>query len=82
MNNSLHPQPTTQRSWPAAYKAFILDRHASFLLKIAPIAILIGSPEIIVSNIVPVVGEIADVGGLTLTAIVAFRTLAAVRKYR
>ena len=69
-------------SWPQAYKAFLLNRHESFFLKLAPIALLVGSPEIIASNIIPVVGELVDVGGLTLAMVVAVRTYNAVKKYR
>ncbi len=72
----------SNRSWPRAYKAFLCDRHQSLLLKIAPIAILVGSPEIVASNVLPVIGEIADIGGLTLASVVAIRTYNAVKRYR
>ena len=75
-------QDITAVSWPQAYKAFLLNRHESFILKLAPIALLVGSPEVIASNIIPVVGEIVDVGGLTLAMVVAVRTYNAVKKYR
>lgn len=82
--NNIVPSTTapTRRTWPAAYKKFLLSRDENLLLKIAPIALLAGSPEIIASNLIPIVGEVADLGGLTLTAVVIVRTLAAVRKYR
>ena len=73
---------TTNRSWPSAYKMFLLSRRESLLLKLAPIAILVGSPEIVASNIVPVIGEIADVSGLMLATVVAVRTYSAVKRYR
>ena len=75
-------QDITAVSWSQAYKAFLLNRHENFFLKLAPIALLIGSPEIVASNIIPVVGEIVDVGGLTLAIVVAVRTYSAVKKYR
>ena len=74
-------QDITAISWPQAYKAFLLNRHESIILKLAPIALLVGSPEVIASNIIPVVGELVDVGGLTLAMVVAVRTYNAVKKY-
>ena len=75
-------EQSIQRSWAKAYKSFLLSRDESFVLKIAPIVLIFGAPEIIVSNILPVIGEAADIGGLTLTAIVASKTFSAVKKYR
>jgi hypothetical protein len=69
-------------SWMKAYKAFLFSRDESLILKIAPIALLIGSPEIIASNLLPVIGEVADVGGLGLAFLVAVKTFTAVQKYR
>lgn len=87
MKTTVTARPITQsnvdtRTWPQAYKAFLMDRHESFFLKIAPIALLVGSPEIIASNILPVIGEVADIGGLTLAAVVAVRTYHAVKRYK
>ena len=72
----------TTVSWPSAYRAFLLDDKESLVLKLAPIALLLGTPEVIASNLIPVVGELVDVGGLTLTALVLFRTYLAVRRHR
>ena len=74
--------PVTQRGWPSAYQTFLRNRHESFFLKIAPLVLLAGSPEIVASNLVPVLGEVADLGGLTLSVVVAVRTYRAVRRYR
>lgn len=71
-----------QRSWLEAYKAFVFSRDENFMLKIAPLILLFGTPEILVSNIIPIVGEFADIGSLGVGAIVLLRTLAAVNKYR
>ncbi len=79
---STRSQTTTKRSWPEAYKAFLLSRDESFILKIAPIALVFGSPEILASNLIPIIGEIADIGGLGLATVVTIRTLSAVQKYR
>jgi hypothetical protein len=73
---------TSTLSWPQAYKAFLLDKDESILLKVAPLAVVLGAPEIIVSNVIPIFGEFIDVGGITLTSIMAFRTYLAVRKHR
>ena len=86
MKTTATPRITTptaaSRSWAGAYKSFLLNRQESIFLKIAPIAIILGSPEIIASNILPVIGEVVDVGGITLTAMVVVRTYNAVKKYR
>ena len=77
-----HTQPQTKRSWATAYKAFLLSKDESLILKLAPLFILLGTPEVIVSNLIPVIGEIADIGELGLLTIVAFRTYMAMQKYR
>ena len=74
--------PTTKKTWLAAYKSFLVSKDESLLLKVAPLVILAGSPEIIASNLIPFVGEVLDLGGFALSGIVALRTLAAVQKYR
>lgn len=76
-NNTLQ----AKRSWGQAYKTFLQSKDESFLLKIAPLILLVGSPEILVSNLIPVVGEFVDLGGFGLTAIVLLRTFVAVQKY-
>lgn len=75
------PQQST-RSWGAAYKRFLLSRDESFILKVAPLLLLIGTPGVIVSNLLPVIGEVIDLGDVTLILIVALLTYRAVRKYR
>jgi hypothetical protein len=69
-------------SWLTAYKAFLLDKDESFILKVAPLAILLGMPEILASNLIPGVGEIIDLSGLGVTSVVLFRTYLAVRRHR
>ncbi|MDL2341950.1 MAG: hypothetical protein QFB87_02650 [Patescibacteria group bacterium] len=83
MNEVTQSKPlSAKRTWMQAYQAFLFSRDESLLLKIAPLALLAGSPEIIASNLIPVVGEVADIGGVTLATVVAIRTVHAVRKYR
>lgn len=71
-----------RRSWPQAYMAFLLSRRESLVLKFAPLAILIGSPELVISSFIPVVGEVSDLTAALLTIIVVVKTISAVRKYR
>lgn len=77
---SLAVNPHT--SWLHAYKLFLLDKDESFILKLAPLILILGSPEVIVSNHLPVVGEVIDVGALSVTALVIFRTYSAVKRHR
>ena len=70
------------KSWVKAYGSFLRSRDENLILKVAPILLVIGSPEVIVSNLIPVVGEALDLGTFTLTALVAVQTFRAVRKYR
>jgi hypothetical protein len=84
MNSTVQHQNTLpiRKSWPRAYAAFLLNRNENLILKVAPIILLVGSPELLVSNIIPIVGEVVDIGGASMALIVAFRTLSAVKKYR
>lgn len=68
--------------WGKAYLAFLKSRNENLILKIAPLLLLFGSPEIVLSNIIPIAGEVIDVGGVSLTLLVLVRTFMAVRKYR
>lgn len=70
------------RSWLSAYQAFLRDKDESFILKIAPLILLMGAPEILVSNLLPGIGEVLDLGSVSVATIVALRTLMAVRKHR
>ena len=85
-SNGMNIQRSTtiahNRSWFNAYVAFLLSKDENLFLKVAPILIIAGSPELVLSNIIPVVGELADVGGIGLISIVAFKTFRAVKKYR
>ena len=73
-----HP---SARSWPVAYVAFLMSPRESLVLKIAPLALIFGFPEVIASNFIPFIGEISDLGELVLAAIVIIRTISVVRKY-
>lgn len=67
--------------WSSAYKAYLFDPHESLFLKVAPLLLLVGSPVIVVSNLVPVVGEAVDIGAFGTTLLVIFRTYLAIRKH-
>jgi hypothetical protein len=71
----------TRRGWARAYLKFLVSPQESFVLKVAPLALVLGTPEVIVSNFLPVVGELTDVGELILWGMVIFRTARAVRRY-
>ena len=61
--------------------AFLLNRRESLILKVAPLALILGAPEVIASNFLPVVGEISDVTELVLWVVVILRTISAVNRY-
>lgn len=71
-----------RRPWLAAYRQFLFSREENFVLKVAPIALLLGSPELVVGSFLPVVGEVSDLTAAILWVIVIARTMQAVRKYR
>jgi cytochrome c oxidase assembly factor CtaG len=70
------------RTWGKAYKAFLMSRNENLVLKLAPLLMLLGTPEVIACNLIPVVGEIADLSEISLIFLIVVRTLHAVRKYR
>lgn len=72
----------SKKSYFAAYRSFLFDKDELLFLKIAPLLLIIGSPEIVLSNLIPVVGELLDVGGLTVTMIVVFKTLQGIKRHR
>ncbi len=77
----LDPEVTT-RTWPRAYFAFLLSPKESLVLKFAPIAIVLGAPELVIDSFLPVIGEVSDLTALILTIIVAVKTIVAVGRYR
>jgi hypothetical protein len=81
MNTNLTHSPGS-RSWIGAYGAFLRSRDENLILKAAPLLIIFGSPEILVSNLLPVVGEVLDIGAFGISVLVLVRTFSAVRKYR
>jgi hypothetical protein len=80
--NLINAQSRVKRPWIEAYKNFLLSPDENLILKVAPVLLLIGFPEVLASNIIPGLGEIVDLGDMTLTILVLARTVSAVRKYR
>ena len=76
------PSGQAKASWTRAYLRFLISRNESLMLKVAPLALAGLLPVDILSNIVPVVGELDDVGFLVVLIVVAVRTGNRVRKYR
>jgi hypothetical protein len=70
------------RTWGQAYKSFLLSRDENLILKIAPVLLLFGTPEVLVGNLIPIVGELADLGEFGLILLVLLRTYQAVRRYK
>lgn len=81
LSHRSRPSVRTSRSWGGAYLSFLRSRDENLILKIAPLLLVIGSPELILSNLLPFVGEALDIGTFGLTVLVAVLTLRAVRKY-
>jgi hypothetical protein len=77
-----HTPGANQRSWLAAYGRFLLSPQESLILKIAPLAFVIGAPELIASEFLPVIGEISDIGAIIIAALVVVHTARAVKRYR
>jgi uncharacterized membrane protein YkvA (DUF1232 family) len=79
-------EPTHTRaarsSWSRAYLRFLISRDESALLKVAPLALVGILPLDVLSNIVPIVGELDDIGYIIALAVIIARTLSRVRKYR
>ena len=69
-------------SWSKAYLRFLRSKNENVILKIAPLALIGIVPIEILSNLVPIVGELNDVGYVVMLTIVVFRTINQVRKYR
>ena len=69
-------------SWAKAYLRFLRSRDESVVLKVAPLALVGVLPIDMLSNLIPFVGEIDDVGFIVILAVVASRTAWRVHKYR
>ena len=77
-----NPAKAGKSSWTRAYLRFLVSRDESALLKIAPLALAGLLPVDVLSNIVPVVGELDDIGFFIAFIVVVVRTLHRVNRYR
>jgi uncharacterized membrane protein YkvA (DUF1232 family) len=75
---------TTQdrASWTQAYWSFLRSKNENMALKVAPLALLGILPIDILSNLIPLVGELDDIGYILALAVIIARTSNRVRKYR
>ena len=69
-------------SWSKAYMRFLMSKDESVVLKIAPLALAGVLPFDILSNLIPLVGELDDLGYIIMLTFVVFKTLKQVNKYR
>jgi uncharacterized membrane protein YkvA (DUF1232 family) len=72
----------TYLSWPQAYVKFLKSPRESLLLKIAPLVIMGIIPADLISNLIPVIGIVDDVGLSGIGIVVIVRTMWRVRIYR
>jgi uncharacterized membrane protein YkvA (DUF1232 family) len=82
----MYPHAITENpvklSWTKAYIRFLRSPEESLLLKIAPLVILGILPVDLLSNILPLVGLVDDVGLSGLSIVTIIRTIWKVNKYR
>jgi uncharacterized membrane protein YkvA (DUF1232 family) len=69
-------------SWAKAYLRFLVSRDESAALKVAPLALVGVLPADILTNLIPVIGELDDVWFTIAIVIIAVRTIQRVRQYR
>jgi uncharacterized membrane protein YkvA (DUF1232 family) len=69
-------------SWTKAYFRFLKSPDESLLLKVAPLVIIGVIPADLLSNIIPVLGIIDDVGLSGVGIFTILRIVFRVRKYR
>ena len=69
-------------TWRRAYLRFLMSRDESLALKVAPLALFGVLPFDILSNVVPIIGELDDVSYAMVAGVILFRTFQRVRKYR
>jgi hypothetical protein len=70
-------------SWHSAYWDFLRSEEESRMLRFGGPAVAVGMlPPDAVANLIPFIGEAADVGYLGAVALLAIKTLIHVRRYR
>lgn len=68
--------------WLGAYRRFLLSRRENLLLKVAPLALVGVLPPELLSNLIPGIGLLDDLGYLILAAFVIYKTVSRVNAYR
>lgn len=71
-----------QTSWLSAYKRFLASKDESVTLKLAPLALAGILPPEILTNAIPVLGLVDDIGFIVATIVVIVKTMHRVKKYR
>lgn len=78
----MYPANDLMSGWFRAYLRFLMSKDESFVLKVAPLAIVGVMPMDIISNIIPGIGLLDDAGYMVIAVAVLFKTLARVNYYR
>jgi hypothetical protein len=81
-NNPRFDTAETKAGWLTAYKRFLFSREESVLLKLAPLALIGILPEEILSNLIPGLGLLDDAGYVVIVAVVLYKTVTRVNRYR
>lgn len=68
--------------WFRAYIRFLTSKDESFVLKVAPLALMGVMPIDVISNIIPGIGLLDDAGYMVIAVAVLFKTLARVNYHR
>lgn len=77
-----YPVNDMVHGWFRAYLRFLMSRDESFVLKVAPLALVGVMPIDVISNIIPGIGLLDDAGYMVIAVAVLFKTLARVNYYR
>ena len=74
--------PRKPAGWFAAYRRFLLSRNESVVLKLAPLALIGILPPEVLSNLIPGIGLLDDVGYIIALVFVVYKTITRVAAYR
>lgn len=78
----MYPADDVTHGWFHAYLRFLTSKDESFVLKVAPLALMGVMPIDVISNIIPGIGLLDDAGYMVIAVAVLFKTLARVNFYR
>lgn len=68
--------------WLRAYLRFLASREESFVLKVAPLALVGALPIDVVANLIPGIDILDDAGYMIILIVVLYKTLTRVNYYR